>query len=72
MTVFTGWVDNVTLQLNFIVAHKELEPGGSSKVFVNQEGGLETVSSMAHRPEVREVDPNGVVDQNDQCMALDQ
>ncbi|KAK8565465.1 hypothetical protein V6N12_059027 [Hibiscus sabdariffa] len=41
--VLTEWVDNVNAQLDKIVLQKELEPGGTSKVIVNNGGSLEVI-----------------------------
>ncbi|KAL4385105.1 hypothetical protein GQ457_15G005980 [Hibiscus cannabinus] len=41
--VLTEWVENVNAQLDTIVHQKELEPGGSSKVIVNNGGSLEVI-----------------------------
>ncbi|KAK8521967.1 hypothetical protein V6N12_066537 [Hibiscus sabdariffa] len=60
--VLSDWVDNMTSKLDNLAKDRELEPGGVDRVFVNQEGELETDSLMAVRGQVHASSSTSVQD----------
>ncbi|KAL4290191.1 hypothetical protein GQ457_14G018230 [Hibiscus cannabinus] len=56
--VLSDWIDNMNSQLDSFVMDKELDPGGDTRVCVNQEGVLEKVPSSRSQAlsEVRTVE----------------
>ncbi|KAK9035177.1 hypothetical protein V6N11_077225 [Hibiscus sabdariffa] len=56
--VLLDWIDNMNSQLDSFVMDKELDPGGDTRVCVNQEGALEKVPSSRSQAlsEVRTVE----------------
>ncbi|KAK8513722.1 hypothetical protein V6N13_002447 [Hibiscus sabdariffa] len=66
--VLSDWFDNINSQLDSFAMDKELDPGGDTRVCVNQEGTLEKVSSSRSQAlsEVR----TGEIESSDLLMDL--